>query len=100
MLKTTASIITCAAVLGFINPAQGQFTSIATSVSTVDMCDGDKKKDKDVEKPSESNEILTLCDGDKKKDKDVEKPSESTELLTMCDGDKKGKDKGDGKPAE
>lgn len=76
MFKTAASIVACAAVLGFTIPVNGQMTSIATDISAVDLCKGDKKKDKDVEKPSESTEIMTMCKGDKKKDKDGDKPAE------------------------
>lgn len=77
MIKTAATIVACAAMFGFISPVQGQVASIATGVSAVSMCDGEKKKDKkEVEKPSESAGLLTMCDGDKKKDKETQKPAE------------------------
>lgn len=77
MLKTAASIVACAAVLVFVAPLQGQSTLTSADTVAGEMCKGDKKKDKDVEKPSESDTLLSMCEkGEKKKKRGEEKPAE------------------------
>ncbi|MEM9420864.1 MAG: hypothetical protein AAGA25_17710 [Planctomycetota bacterium] len=106
MLKFAASIITCIALLGLVNPASGLIVPTTGDVLTVesqlDFCKKDGeckgKKKGEVEKPAESQIELCKKDGEckGKKKGEVEKPAESQ--LELC---KKGKKKGElEKPAE
>ncbi|MBB6430278.1 hypothetical protein [Algisphaera agarilytica] len=99
MLKFLASIVTCVALLGLVNPASGLvIPSTGDDVLAVEFCDKGDKKKKEVEKPAESQLELCKKDGEcKGKKGDVEKPAESQ--VEFCDKGKKKKEEVE-KPAE
>ena len=76
MIKTLASLIACAALAGFVAPAQAQ-TGLAWADTAVlgegcegGKCTGDKKKDQE-ETSQATNCKGDKCEGGKKKDQDT-----------------------------